>query len=156
MTRSNSLNYRKSYNSIKSFNGIKYTGMRIGSSHRWIYNNGTWNEIKIKPDEWQFEFNSIKSRTHLAPPHSGAFINSQYHWLILAQQKVIKLDDNSYNTFMYGSKFKLGHKLPNWKKWDYEYKNLHYIDKIINILQNFIDRLKALKKENELLNYLIF
>jgi len=145
---------RKIYNAIKEYNGIKYTGMQVGGKHNWIYNNGSWNEIKIAPDEWRFEFSSIKSRRNPAPANSGAMPNTTFHWLIVAEQKAIKLDDNNYDTLMKGSKFKIGHKLPNWKKFNYGYKNVAYEDIMINFFERIIKQLKEKKQKREITNFL--
>ncbi|HUX98962.1 MAG TPA: hypothetical protein VMV49_05375 [Candidatus Deferrimicrobium sp.] len=144
---------RKSYNTLKEWDGQKYTGMSIGGKHSWNYTNGIWNETKTAPDDWKFEFSSLKSRTHQAPPGTGALNKTEYHWYITADQKVVKLDENTYSTVMKGLKIKVGHKRPNWKGWSYNLKHESYEDKIIQILQNAIDQLKAKKKERELIQY---
>lgn len=144
---------REHYNTLKDHNGQKYTGMSVGGKHSWNYNNGTWDETKITPDKWKFEFNCLKSRMHQAPPGTGALNKTEYHWYIIADQKVVKMDENYYNTVMKGSKFKIGYKRPNWKVWSYKYKHESYEDKIIKILQDIIEKLRAKKKERELMNY---
>ncbi|MBD3229318.1 MAG: hypothetical protein GF329_14130 [Candidatus Lokiarchaeota archaeon] len=144
---------RKYYNTIKEYKGQKYTGMRVGGKHSWNYNHGLWNEMKIAPNKWKFEFVCNKARTHEAPPGTGSYIDSKYHWYIIADQKATKLDANNYKTVMTGSKFKIGHKMPNWKKWSYNYKNETYEDKIITILEGIIEKLKEKKKSKELLSY---
>ncbi|MFX1275344.1 MAG: hypothetical protein ACFFAT_09920, partial [Promethearchaeota archaeon] len=55
------------YNTLKSYNNKIYTGMSIGGSHQWNYNNGKWFEIKKTPDKWVFSFNSVKTRLNAAP-----------------------------------------------------------------------------------------
>ena len=144
---------RKYYNALKEYNGKKYTGMSVGGKHSWNYNKGTWNETKVAPEKWEFEFTSLKSRTHQAPPGTGALKNTGYHWYIIADQKVVKINENEYRTVMKGSKFKIGHKRPNWRTWSYHYKHESQEDKIIKILQDMIEKLKIKKKERELTNY---
>ena len=144
---------RKNYDALKEYNGQKYTGMSVGGTHSWNYNNGTWNETKVTPNKWKFEFMCNKTRNHQAPKGTGALDKTEFHWYILADQKVIKLNENTYSTQMNGSKFKIGYKRPTWKAWDYGYKHELYEDKIIEILQDIIDKLKAKKKERELFNY---
>ncbi len=145
---------RKFFNELKDHEGQKYTGMKVGGKHSWNYNDGVWNELKISPDQWKFQFSSIKTRTHQAPPGTGALTGTEYHWYIIADQKVVKLDENSYDTVMKGSKFKIGHKRPNWNQWSYKQKDqLSYEDHIILILEDLLERLKAKKKERELFNY---
>ncbi len=39
-----------SYNEFKEYEGQRYTGMKIGRSHKWYYNRGEWKETKITPD----------------------------------------------------------------------------------------------------------
>jgi hypothetical protein len=36
----------KGYNEYKEFKGRKYTGMRVGGTHRWYYDKGEWKETK--------------------------------------------------------------------------------------------------------------
>jgi len=147
-------NKKLTYDDVKEHDGKTYTGMRVGGSHSWNYNNGTWNEIKVTPDKWKIEFSCVKKRKHQAPIGSGAPIRTEYHWYILADQKVVKLDDNSYDTLMKGVKFKIGYKRPNWNTWSYNYKQESPEDKIIAILEDYIQRLKARKKKKELLKFM--
>ena len=34
------------YNEFKEFEGRKYTGMKVGRSHKWYYDKGEWKEKK--------------------------------------------------------------------------------------------------------------
>jgi hypothetical protein len=36
----------KSYNSPKEFEGKRYTGMKIGRSHKWNYDKGVWKRVQ--------------------------------------------------------------------------------------------------------------
>ena len=33
-----------SYNKFKEFEGKKYTGMKVGRTHKWYYDKGAWKE----------------------------------------------------------------------------------------------------------------
>ena len=132
------------YNSLKVHNNKIYTGMRIGSSHYWNYNNGKWYEIKEAPDKWSFQFNSLKTRVNPAPNNTGASLNTKYHWYIIADQIATKRDNNSYMTSMKGIKFKIGHKRPYWKTFSYNYpEQISYKERVITILEDIITKLKA-------------
>ncbi len=145
-TFANSRIQRQFYNTLKeSVDGVKYTGMRIGGKHTWNYEKGIWKETKIAPDRWIFDYSSNKSRFYNAPEGTGALNNTQYHWFILADQKVIKIDANTYQTLMNGHKFKVAHKRPNWRMWNYEYNNVKYEDIIINFLEQVLRELKLKK-----------
>ena len=50
------------YDEFKEFEGRKYTGMKIGRGHKWHYDQGTWTETKITPEEWKVEYNVTKRR----------------------------------------------------------------------------------------------
>ena len=39
-------NISNSYNKYKEFEGQKYTGMKVGGSHKWYYDKGEWKEKK--------------------------------------------------------------------------------------------------------------
>lgn len=145
---------KQSYDAPKEFEGQTYTGMRVGGKHGWNYNNGKWNETKVSPDKWLFEFACNKERRHQAPPGTGASIKTEYHWYIIANQNVVKLDENTYSTVMKGSKFKIGYKRPNWNIWNYGYKRVTPEDLMIEVLQATIEKLKQKKKERELLKFL--
>ncbi|TFG05737.1 MAG: hypothetical protein EU536_00755 [Promethearchaeota archaeon] len=145
---------RESYNALKDYDGQKYTGMNIGGRHIWNYTNAIWDETKVSPDKWDIKLTSLKTRSHRAPPRTGALERTQYHWYIVADQKVVKLDENSYSTTMTGVKFKIGYKKPTWNQWSYRYQHETYEDKIIKILEETIERLKVRKKQNELLSFL--
>jgi len=134
------------YNELKKFHDKIYTGMRVGQSHHWIYNDGHWNESKIAPNEWQISFNSIKNRFHAAPVNSGAKIGTMYHWYIIADQIATKLDANSYMTKLKGIKFKIGHKRPNWRNFSYQYPEQEgYEEQVIKVLENTLNKLKTKK-----------
>ena len=38
-----------SYNQYKTYEGKQYTGMKIGRSHKWYYDKGTWVDKKNHP-----------------------------------------------------------------------------------------------------------
>jgi hypothetical protein len=106
-----------SYNQYKEFEGQQYTGMKIGRSHRWIYDSGEWKETKITPDLWEISYAVTKRRKGRAPEGSGVPVGTEYHWYILAHQMVEKLDANSYTTSLAGLKYKLAHKRADKEKW---------------------------------------
>ena len=107
----------ESYNSIKEFEGRKYTGMRVGGSHSWCYRQGEWNETKVAPDEWQFSYAVNKRRRWNAPEESVAPVGTEYHWYILAHQNVRKVNANEYSTSMTGMKYKLAHRRAADGEW---------------------------------------
>jgi hypothetical protein len=106
-----------SYNTIKEFEGRKYTGMRVGGSHVWNYRQGEWKETKVAPDKWQFTYAVNKRRKWNAPEGSGAPVGTEYHWYILAHQNARKLSANEYTTSMTGIKYKLAHRRAAGEEW---------------------------------------
>lgn len=131
----------KSYNQFKEFEGKKYTGMKVGKTHKWYYDKGEWKEKKVTPDKWQFNYNVTKRRAGTAPEGSGVPVGTEYHWYILANQNVKKLDANNYTTSMIGLKYKLAHKRAdknNWSSSDNAQKK-----RLIVILQELIEQLKS-------------
>ncbi|MHA1818894.1 MAG: hypothetical protein ACTSU2_06820 [Promethearchaeota archaeon] len=113
----------RAYDSLKNFNDDIYSGVRVGFVHRWHYDDGIWVEKKVKPDLWEIDYNSYKRRITRAPNNSGAKVGTGYHWYIVAEQKAFKIDANTYSTQMKGLKFKVGHRRPYWKLWDYQFNN---------------------------------
>jgi hypothetical protein len=105
------------YDAFKEYEGRRYTGMKIGRSHRWQYAVGEWKETKVTPDTWQIHYSVPKRRAGHAPEGSGVPVGTQYHWYILAHQTVTKLDANSYTTEMAGIKYKLAHKRADKAAW---------------------------------------
>lgn len=97
------------YNEFKEFEGRRYTGMRVGRSHKWNYDSGVWTEKKVTPDQWQINYAVTKRRAGRAPEGSGVPVGTEYHWYILAHQNVTKLNANDYSTSLTGMKFKLAH-----------------------------------------------
>lgn len=106
-----------SYDEFKSYEGRKYTGMKIGRSHKWYYDKGEWKEKKITPDLWQISYAVTKRRAGRAPEGSGVPVGTEYHWYIVAHQNVNKLNANDYTTSMSGLKFKVAHKKAGTDKW---------------------------------------
>ncbi len=141
------------YDALKEHDGQKYTGMSVGGRHSWNYKDGTWNETKVSPNKWKFEFTCNKYRNHQAPQDTGAPNKTEFHWYIVADQKVVKLDENIYSTVMTGSKFLVSHKRPNWKYWRMQYDKESYEDKIIEILEGIIEKLKMKRKKKTLANF---
>ena len=109
------------YDDVKEFEGHAYTGMSVGGQHEWIYPRGVWKERKAAPDKWEFTFASLKQRARSAPAGSGVPPQTQYYWYILADQRVRKIDEDTYATFMSGLKYKVAHKRPHWRRWSSEY-----------------------------------
>jgi hypothetical protein len=134
------------YNQYKFFQGKQYTGMTIGRSHKWYYDQGIWIDKKITPEKWLISFDVTKRRAGKAPEGSGVPVGTEYHWYILAHQMVKKLDANSYSTSMNGLKFKIAHKRADKEKWNISDKTQK--NHLIKILQNFIKELEETSTED--------
>ena len=106
-----------SYNEFKEHEGQRYTGMKIGRSHKWYYDQGEWKERKITPDLWQIGYAVTKRRAGRAPEGSGVPVGTEYHWYILAHQNTAKQTANDYTTTLTGLKFKIAHKRAGSDKW---------------------------------------
>lgn len=128
------------YNEFKEFEGKQYTGMKIGRSHKWYYDQGVWKEKKITPDKWQFTYGVTKRRAGKAPEGSGVPVGTEYHWYMLAHQIVRKLNANDYSTTMTGMKFKLAHKRFDKEKWSASEKA--QTRKLIKLLEGYVKELK--------------
>ncbi|HEX6333942.1 MAG TPA: hypothetical protein VFZ78_06930 [Flavisolibacter sp.] len=107
-----------SYNEFREFEGQQYTGMKIGRSHKWYYDEGEWKEKKITPDLWEISYAVTKRRAGKAPEGSGVPVGTEYHWYILAHQNVRKLNANDYSTTLTGLKYKLAHKRQGKMEYD--------------------------------------
>lgn len=105
------------YNAFKEFEGRLYTGVKVGRTQKWYYDQGEWKEKKLTPDKWEFTYAVHKRRAGKAPPGSGVPTGTEYHWYILAHQHVRKLDENTYSTAMAGVKYKLAHKRAGKEQW---------------------------------------
>ncbi len=106
-----------SYNDFKEYEGQRYSGMKIGRSHKWHYDSGEWKEKKITPDLWQIAYAVTKRRAGRAPEGSGVPVGTEYHWYVLAHQNTTKQSANDYTTSMTGLKFKIAHKRAGSEKW---------------------------------------
>jgi hypothetical protein len=106
-----------SYNDFKEYEGQRYTGMKIGRSHKWYYDSGEWKEKKITPDLWQIGYAVTKRRAGRAPEGSGVRVGTEYHWYVLAHQNTTKQSANDYTTSLTGLKFKIAHKRAGSEKW---------------------------------------
>jgi hypothetical protein len=131
----------ESYNRSKLFHGQQYTGMKVGRSHRWFYDQGEWKEKKMAPDRWEFSYAVKKRRAGKAPEGSGVPVGTEYHWYILAHQNVRKLDANTYTTAMSGLKYKVAHKRADKDKWSLSEASQRKL--LIQILEEMILRLKS-------------
>ena len=106
-----------SYNEFKEYEGQRYTGMKIGRSHKWHYEPGEWKETKVTPDLWQIGYAVNKRRAGRAPEGSGAPVGTEYHWYVVAHQNVAKQSANDYTTSLTGLKFKIAHRRAGSEKW---------------------------------------
>jgi hypothetical protein len=106
-----------SYDDFKEHEGQRYTGMKIGRSHKWYYDKGEWKETKVTPDLWKISYAVTKRRAGRAPEGSGVPVGTEYHWYVLAHQNVCKLNANDYTTSLAGLKFKIAHKRAATGKW---------------------------------------
>jgi hypothetical protein len=130
-----------SYDEFKEYEGRKYTGMKIGRSHKWYYDEGEWKETKVTPDLWQITYAVTKRRAGRAPEGSGVPVGTEYHWYVLAHQNVTKLNANDYSTSMSGLKFKIAHKRADNEKWSATEKTQR--KRMIEFLQDVIHDLEA-------------
>lgn len=130
----------ESYNKFKEFEGKRYTGMKIGRGHAWIYDPGEWKETKITPDEWEIHYAVTKRRKGRAPEGSGVPVGTKYHWYILAHQIVKKLNANDYSTEMVGVKFKVAHQRAD--KDDWNISELAQRRRLVKILREVVTHLE--------------
>src|SRR5436305_4873752 len=130
----------KTYNEFKTFEGQQYTGMMVGRSHKWHYDQGDWKETKITPDLWEISYAVTKRRAGHAPEGSGVPVGTEYHWYILAHQNVRKLNANDYTTAMTGLKYKLAHKRADKDKWSATAKTQR--KRLIKLMQELIAQLE--------------
>jgi hypothetical protein len=125
-----------SYNEFKEYEGQRYTGMKVGRSHKWRYDRGEWKETKITPDLWQIGYAVTKRRAGRAPEGSGVPVGTEYHWYVLAHQNVAKQSANDYTTSLTGLKFKIAHKRAGSEKWSATPRTQR--KRMINFLQSVI------------------
>jgi hypothetical protein len=135
------------YNEFKEFEGKRYTGMKVGRSHKWQYDQGEWKETKVTPDTWQFNYAVTKRRTGKAPEGSGVPVGTEYHWYIAAHQNVKKLNANDYTTSMTGLKFKIAHKRAESEKWSAGERSQR--NRLIKFLQELIRELELEELDQE-------
>lgn len=132
------------YDDAKQHRGRSYTGMRVGGQHDWDYPDGRWREEKTSPDQWSFTFESLKRRRRPAPLGSGVPNGTLYHWLVVANQRVRKVDENTYETYMEGEKWKIAHRRPDWMRWSSERRPQPLArDRIAEILEAIAAGLRA-------------
>ncbi|KNC49768.1 uncharacterized protein AMSG_11934 [Thecamonas trahens ATCC 50062] len=125
----------KSYNQRKVHNGKLYSGMRVGSTHRWNYSDAALEVSEMKapagdsslgvltPMQSQLAYEAVKSRLNAAPIGSGAAVNTIYHWFLVTELAFGDASDDGKVTSatLRGPKFKLAHKRPHWRKFSAEY-----------------------------------
>lgn len=134
-----------SYNEFKEYEGRKYTGMKVGRSHKWYYDKGEWKEKKITPDLWEINYAVTKRRAGKAPEGSGVPVDTEYHWYIVAHQNVRKLNANDYTTSMAGLKFKVAYKKAETGKWSASPRAQR--NRLIKFLRDVIDDLEKQQEE---------
>ncbi|KTC66622.1 Uncharacterised protein [Legionella adelaidensis] len=142
----------ESYNKFKEFGGKQYTGMKVGRTHSWNYDQGQWKEKKVTPDKWEIKYAVTKRRKGHAPQGSGVPVGTKYHWYILAHQIVEKLNANDYSTEMTGLKFKVAHMRATKEKWNIS--ELAQKKRIIKLLKDVLaeleEELEAGRKKKEM------
>jgi hypothetical protein len=131
----------RSFASHKQFNGKRYTGMQVGRSDKWRYDAGEWKERKVTPDRWEFQYSVVKRRAGRAPEGSGAPVGTAYHWYIVADQTVTKLDANSYQTDMVGHKLKVAHRRADRSSWSASERTQN--KQLVKLLRELADDLES-------------
>src|SRR5918911_2305817 len=112
----------------------------MGVLKKAVIRKNIYKEKKIAPDKWEFNYSVKKTRAWQAPEGSGVPVGTEYHWYILADQNVRKLDANSYATSMTGLKYKLAHKRVGIKRWSSTEDAQR--EQLIKILEEYIAQLK--------------
>lgn len=139
-----------SFDDPKEFQGRPYSGMMVGAAHDWDYRDARWRERKATPDRWEVRFSASKHRRRWAPEKTGAAPGTCYHWFILGHQRVRKVDANTYQTLLEGTKWKVGHRRPHWRKWSSEYPEQPSARlKLIDILEQALLELRDAEAERE-------
>ncbi|MEX2346671.1 MAG: Rho termination factor N-terminal domain-containing protein [Balneolaceae bacterium] len=138
----------KKYNKYKEYKGKRYSGMKVGGTHKWYYDKGEWKERKKTPEEWDVFYKTTKRRAGKAPEKSGAPVGTAYNWLIVAHQRVDKLDANSYMTYLDGKKFKVSHLRASKGKWNVKEKTQR--KKVIEFLEQVIEDIKSAGEDEEI------
>ncbi|QOR38104.1 hypothetical protein HNO52_05950 [Billgrantia diversa] len=136
------------YDRLKQHEGKGYSGMPVGRSHKWYYDQGEWRERKLSPDEWEISYQTTKRRAARAPEESGAPIGTEYNWLIVSHQRVEKCDANSYETCLEGKKFKVAHKRASNNAWNVSEKAQR--KKVIEYLKQMIEELEEADESDPL------
>lgn len=136
------------YNKLKAHKGKRYSGMKVGGRHKWYYDQGEWKERKIAPEEWDVFYKTTKRRAGKAPEGSGAPIGTGYNWLIVAHQRVEKMDANSYLTCLEGKKFKVAHLRASKGQWNISEKSQR--DRVIKFLEHVISEIRQTDTDEEL------
>lgn len=137
----------KKYNKLKKYKGKRYSGMKVGGRHKWYYDKGEWKERKKTPEEWEIFYQTKKRRAGKAPKGSGAPVGTGYNWLVVAHQRVDKLDANSYMTRLDGRKFKVAHLRAKKGKWNVSEKKQR--KKVIEFLEKIISDIKEADENEE-------
>lgn len=137
----------KKYNKLKEYKGKRYTGMKVGGRHKWYYDKGEWRERKKAPNEWEVFYKTTKRRAGKAPEGSGAPEGTAYNWLIVAHQRVDKLDANSYKTQLSGKKFKVAHLRAKKGEWNVKEKTQR--KNVIEFLEKVIEDIKETDEDEE-------
>lgn len=138
----------RNYDRYKEHKGAQYSGMKVGASHKWYYDQGEWRERKLTPEEWNIYYQTTKRRAGKAPAESGVPVGTEYNWLIVAHQRVDKLDANSYMTCMEGKKFKVAHKRVGKDAWNVSEKAQR--KKVIAYLEQIIEELREADEHEQL------
>src|SRR5436853_1239591 len=144
-TKSGESDAAVSYDEFKTYEGRRYTGMKVGRSHKWYYDKGEWKEKKITPALWQISDAVTKRRAGRAPEGSVVPVGTAYHWYVLAHQNVCKLNANDYTTSMTGLKFKIAYKKADTGKWSATPQTQR--KRMISFLREMIEELEKEQEE---------
>ena len=130
-----------SYNHLKTQDGQVYSGMKVGRRHKWYYDKGEWRERKLTRDRREISYAVNKRRAGKAPEGSGVPVGTEYHWYILASQKVKKRDANTYSTQMDGTKIKIAHMRADSGKWSAS--EVAQTKKVVKVLEDMASELRS-------------
>jgi len=152
------------FNNLKIFGGRYYSGMTVGTGHKWQYLNGTWTELKRDVENYDILFECQKHRigylnqrgewqdTSKWPNRegTGAAVGTRYRYAILAIQEVEKISCSDYTTRMIGEKIISDYCYPH-RDWATKYQE-EMIEtrstKIMEAYERFCERIYP-KKTSE-------
>ena len=101
----------------QDFQGNPY-GFKPGkSTYTWDFLNAKWKDHRLDARDHTFILKARFEKAKDAYPSLTGEVGIEFHWFVFGDQIARKVDRDSFETLMTGTRCLLGYKKPSWRQF---------------------------------------